>query len=472
MADINASIQLLSKTESFFITNNPVLKEGQPAWSKDIRKLKIGDGTSAWSDLSYVFYSPAQLDLLLEGKLNTSEFSDHEADPNPHGTTLEDVRSQDNELAGNINMATNRILNLPEPASQNEPFRKIDFDSYVSSTGRQRGEIDCSANPNYPASIQGDRWEVTAPGKIGGASGISVQTYDEIVCKTDSEGGDQATAGADFYVVQGNVERATESTSGYLALATISDAETQTDDEKAMTAFKVKKWWDYIKTIAITFAETLTLTKSPVISELTASKFVKTDADKKLASADIAINDISDATAPGKAILGVATPGESKYIRVNDDGSVTALTAAELKSALSIVDCMPFFGSQNGTTVAAGGTVYFNPNAETGSSTTEAARTCVVIVAGTIKGFWFMTQGAQPGTGSMVITMRHATGMGAFGDADLTVTISAGAAAGIFSDLTHTHPTAAGDRVTLRAVNNASSASAAIAGWGYIIEKS
>lgn len=200
--------------------------------------------------------------------------------------TLENARSAGNTVGGDINMNENRLLNLPSPSSNNEPIRKIDFDSFANSAGRQRGEIDCSTNPNYPASNAGDRWEVTAAGKIGGVSGIAVQVWDEVVCKVTSPGGSQAEVGANFYVVQGNIERATETTSGYVYLATNSELQTGTDDEKAVTSFKLANWWAWIKTQAQTFAAKITFNSAPRFSSTTAGHFLKVDNNKDLTSVD------------------------------------------------------------------------------------------------------------------------------------------------------------------------------------------
>jgi hypothetical protein len=71
-----------------------------------------------------------------------------------------------------------------------------------------KGVIDCSTNPNYPAATQGWVYVVSVAGKIGGASGVSVQVDDTVICNTTNGGGDQATVGADFNVIQGNVDGA------------------------------------------------------------------------------------------------------------------------------------------------------------------------------------------------------------------------------------------------------------------------
>lgn len=171
---------------------------------------------------------------------NAANLSSHESNfANPHQVTLEQARAQNNQVAGDIDMATHKIINVPDASSPQQPLTKNQFDNYNASVGRNKGPIDCSTNPNYPAANVGDRFEVTVAGKVGGASGITVNVWDEIVCQTANSGGDQATVGADFYIVQGNIDRATETTSGFAALATITQALAGTDDQNIMTALKV-----------------------------------------------------------------------------------------------------------------------------------------------------------------------------------------------------------------------------------------
>ena len=80
--------------------------------------------------------------------------------------------------------------------------------SSISSGMIFQGSIDCSANPNYPAATQGDMYVVSVAGKIGGASGTSVDVGDAILCQTTNSGGDQATVGADFFILEHNLSGA------------------------------------------------------------------------------------------------------------------------------------------------------------------------------------------------------------------------------------------------------------------------
>jgi len=72
-----------------------------------------------------------------------------------------------------------------------------------------RGATDCSANPNYPAADAGHLYTVSVAGKIGGASGVTVEAGDMFICKLDSTAsGDQATVGANWSVIQTNINGA------------------------------------------------------------------------------------------------------------------------------------------------------------------------------------------------------------------------------------------------------------------------
>lgn len=73
-----------------------------------------------------------------------------------------------------------------------------------------KGVIDCSTNPNYPAASAGWTYKVSVAGKIGGASGVNVEVGDTLTCIVDgSAAGNQATVGANWIIVQTNIDGAT-----------------------------------------------------------------------------------------------------------------------------------------------------------------------------------------------------------------------------------------------------------------------
>ncbi len=99
-----------------------------------------------------------------------------------------------------------------------------------------KGVIDASTNPNYPAGNRGDTYKISVAGKIGGASGLNVQAGDMIICGTDATAsGNHATVGANWNVIQTNLEYATQ-----------AETEAKTDAGKVVTPvtlvnFPIKK---------------------------------------------------------------------------------------------------------------------------------------------------------------------------------------------------------------------------------------
>lgn len=69
-----------------------------------------------------------------------------------------------------------------------------------------KGGIDCSTNPDYPPSSQGWVYKVLNGGKIGGVDGLSVNTWDTIICEATSPGGSHAAVGSDFSVTPANFD--------------------------------------------------------------------------------------------------------------------------------------------------------------------------------------------------------------------------------------------------------------------------
>ncbi|MCB9448703.1 MAG: hypothetical protein H6585_10200 [Flavobacteriales bacterium] len=120
--------------------------------------------------------------------------------------------------------------------------------AYVSDklTGlwEDKGVLDCSTNPNYPASQKGDAYTVSAAGKIGGASGADVQVRDVIYCVNDNPGGDQATVGGDWNIIQTNLVQATELVAGFAEIATQGEVNAGTDNTRIVTALKLKTLLD------------------------------------------------------------------------------------------------------------------------------------------------------------------------------------------------------------------------------------
>lgn len=122
-----------------------------------------------------------------------------------------------------------------------------------------KGSTDASGNPNYPAASKGDAYVVSVAGKIGGASGKSVDIGDMYIATADNAGGTEASVGTSWTVLEhnltgallasnnlsdvasaatafGNIKQdATTSATGVVELATQAEAQAKTDTVRAVT---------------------------------------------------------------------------------------------------------------------------------------------------------------------------------------------------------------------------------------------
>jgi hypothetical protein len=80
------------------------------------------------------------------------------------------------------------------------------------------------------------------------------------------------------------------------------------------------------------------------------------------------------------------------------------------------------------------------------------------------QNFYFRTYGAQPATGSLVLTLQK-NGV----DTSVTITIAAGSAAGNFSDNTNTATFSTGDTWQIKLVQNATALSTSLSGYSFKI---
>lgn len=114
-----------------------------------------------------------------------------------------------------------------------------------------KGVIDCSSNPNYTAADRGHTYRVSVAGKIGGASGPSVEAGDTLMCLTDSTAsGNHATVGTAWVIIQANIDGALLSTD----IATSAQYQAATAN-KILTADKV---WTAAAPATLTDGATIT----------------------------------------------------------------------------------------------------------------------------------------------------------------------------------------------------------------------
>jgi hypothetical protein len=150
--------------------------------------------------------------------------------------------------------------------------------SSVTGAYVNKGNINASTNPNYPAAVNGDTYIVTVAGKVGGASGTTVAVGAQVVCKNDNAGGTQASVGTDWFIVP------VASSDPAVAIHAATSKTTPVDaDEIGITdsaaSFGLKKLtWANLKATLKTYFDTLYSTFSGSYTDLTSKPTLGTAA--------------------------------------------------------------------------------------------------------------------------------------------------------------------------------------------------
>lgn len=130
----------------------------------------------------------------------------------------------------------------------------------------------------------------------------------------------------------------------------------------------------------------------------------------------------------------------------------------DIINTLPTTNCETWVNAQGSNAVPAGTTTFAYLNGGTFTlNTTEHNRQFPAARGGTLSRLYIRTANSQPASGSLVATVR-VNGV----DTSIVITIAAGSAAGIFSNTVDTAAFSAGDLLSLKLVNNASSNSAQV----------
>lgn len=102
---VKAVIQLRRATESEWYEANPVLRLGEPAYSMDVNKLKIGDGNTDWINLEYLGLSTEEIIEILDNYA-TKEYVDE------HGGKIDSISvgGTEMEIDENKNVDINNLI--------------------------------------------------------------------------------------------------------------------------------------------------------------------------------------------------------------------------------------------------------------------------------------------------------------------------------------------------------------------------
>jgi hypothetical protein len=98
-----------------------------------------------------------------------------------------------------------KLTNLANGTGGNDAVNLNQLNAAVVGLLDYKGGTDASGNPNYPAASKGDAYSVTVAGKVGGASGKSVDVGDTYIATADNAGGNEATVGASWIVLEHNL---------------------------------------------------------------------------------------------------------------------------------------------------------------------------------------------------------------------------------------------------------------------------
>jgi hypothetical protein len=115
----------------------------------------------------------------------------------PNAVALADLTAAGRALLDDADAAAQRATLSVYSQSQ--------VDALVTGLLDLKGTQDCSANPNYPSASKGDAYIVSVAGKIGGASGASVDAFDVYVALADNAGGTQASVGSSWFIIEHNL---------------------------------------------------------------------------------------------------------------------------------------------------------------------------------------------------------------------------------------------------------------------------
>lgn len=126
-------------------------------------------------------------------------------------------------------IATSTSLGTSDTVVPSQKAVKAYVDAAVVGLFDLKGTIDCSSNPNYPTALKGDAYVVSVAGKIGGASGASVDAGDVIFAFVDNAGGTQASVGTSWDIVEHNLVSALAA-----SFATVAEVRAGTSSSKVI----------------------------------------------------------------------------------------------------------------------------------------------------------------------------------------------------------------------------------------------
>ncbi|MES2803879.1 MAG: hypothetical protein V4654_15405, partial [Bdellovibrionota bacterium] len=158
----------------------------------------------------------------------------------------------------------------------------------------------------------------------------------------------------------------------------------------------------------------------------------------------------------GNVGIGTTSPGSPMTVAGTVESTSGGFKFPDGRTVAS-APSTPLMGNAIGQAVGPGTAMFAALSGVVGLNSSEVLRSILIPKSGTIKNFYLVTNGSQPATGSLVATIRK-NGV----DTAVTLTVSASAVAGTYSDTTNSFEVSAGDLISVRIFNNASGGSAGV----------
>ena len=114
-------------------------------------------------------------------------------------------------------------ISVSAPTAADHAVTKSYVDALTASGMAIVGSLDATTNPDYPAATVGEAYKMTGAGFVGGASGQAVTDGDVVLALNTNAGGDDATVGTDWLILQSNIDAATKTVAGYVTLADFTE---------------------------------------------------------------------------------------------------------------------------------------------------------------------------------------------------------------------------------------------------------
>jgi len=241
------------------------------------------------------------------------------------------------DLTGGPSLGTSSALNVDTDGTftansdtrvPSQKATKTYVDQSVTSALKYKGSIDASTNPNYPAAAVGDAYVISVAGKIGGASGVSVDAGDMIVCNTTNAGGTQAAVGASWTILEHNLVGALLAGNNLSDLLNVPTARTNLG---LATVAATGAYSDLSGKPTLPSGPIVGTTDAQTLSSKRIDPRVDSQASTATISPDLGSYDMHARTAQAAALtvnapIGTPLDGDKLTFRFKDNGTARALT--------------------------------------------------------------------------------------------------------------------------------------------------